>query len=225
MEHVDLLAFDTDGAIEETAAKAGIDRKSFFRRAGVAGAGLVAGGSILGAFTGSALAADTPQSDIDILNFALTLEYLEAEYYRQGSASGALSGNWQRTAVLLAQDETAHVQALQQALGSAAVASPKFDFKGLPNDPGGFIKTAYVLESTGVHAYLGQAGNLKTPALLAAAASIVTVEAAHRAAIAMLAQQDDPRGKNGINPDGPFDTPLTKDQVLAAVTQTGFIVG
>jgi hypothetical protein len=225
MDHVDLLAFDRDGAIEETAAKAGIDRAQFFRRAGVAGAGLVAGGGILGALASSAMAADAPASDIDILNFALTLEYLEADYYRQGAASQALTGNWQRTAVLIAADETAHVQALQSALGSAAVPSPKFDFKGLPNDPGGFIKTAYVLESTGVHAYLGQAGNLKTPALLAAAASIVTVEAAHRAAIAMLAQQDDPRGKHGITPDGPFDTPLSKDEVLKAVQQTGFIVG
>ncbi len=127
--------------------------------------------------------------------------------------------------VLLSSDETTHVQTLQSVLGSAAVPSPKFDFKGIPNDAGAFIKTAYVLESTGVHAYLGQAGNLQTPALLAAAASIVTVEAAHRAAIAMLAQQDDPRGKNGITPDGPFDTPLTKQQVLTAVQQTGFIVG
>ena len=61
-------------------------------------------------------------------------------------------------------DESARVAFLKTALGSKAVKEPKFDFQGIPSDPAKFAATAYVLENTGVHAYLGQAGNITTPA-------------------------------------------------------------
>ncbi|MEA2170963.1 MAG: hypothetical protein QOF76_4263, partial [Solirubrobacteraceae bacterium] len=90
-----------------------------------------------------------------------------------------------------------------------------------------FLETAFVLENTGVHAYLGQAGNLKSKALLAAAASIVTIEARHAAAIAALIG-DKPYDLSGTGhsytPDGAFDTPFSKKKVLKAVGATGFIV-
>jgi hypothetical protein len=227
VDHIDLQAFDTDGAIAETAERAGIDRAQFFKRAGLAGAGLIGGAGVFSMLTAPAMAQSgaLPAGDVDILNFALTLEYLEADFYRKGAAGQKLTGNWQKIAVLLAGHETTHVQTLQGVLGSAAIAQPQFDFDGIPNDIGAFIKTAFTLENTGVHAYLGQAGNIQTPAILQAAATIVTVEARHAAAIAMLAQQDDPTGKGGITPDGAFDVPLTKQQILTAVGKTGFIVG
>jgi len=75
-----------------------------------------------------------------------------------------------------------------------------------------------VLENTGVHAYLGQAGNIKTPAYLLAAASIVTIEARHSGAIGSILNQS-------ISPNGPFDNGYTAAKVLQAVKGTGFIVG
>jgi Ferritin-like domain len=101
------------------------------------------------------------------------------------------------------------------------VKMPKFDFKGIPSDQSMFAATAQVLENTGVHAYLGQAGNIKKPAYLGAAASIVTIEARHSGAIGLI---NDPGG-DAIAPSGPFDTPYTAAKVLAAVKSTGFIVG
>ena len=75
-----------------------------------------------------------------------------------------------------------------------------------------------MLENTGVHAYLGQAGNIKTPAYLLAAASIVTIEARHSGAIGSILNKS-------ISPNGPFDNGYTAAKVLQAVKGTGFIVG
>ena len=77
-----------------------------------------------------------------------------------------------------------------------------------------------MLENTGVHAYTGQAGNIKTPAYLLAAASIVTIEARHAGAIGAYL---DPKPTE-IAPSGSFDTGLSAAKVLAAVKATGFIV-
>jgi hypothetical protein len=86
-----------------------------------------------------------------------------------------------------------------------------------------FMKTAQVLENTGVHAYSGQALNIKTPAYVKAAVSILTIEARHASVIGLLNEGAAPSGKE-IAPNGPFDTPLTASAVLTAVKGTGFIV-
>jgi len=169
---------DRDGAIRETAE--GVDgetRAAFFRKAGLAGGGLVAGGALLGGLPSVAAAKPSAKRDVKILNFALTLEFLEAAFYVEARDSGALSGRTLDFAKLVADHETTHVQFLQKALGSAAVKSPQFDFKGTTKNQGTFQQTALTLENTGVRAYLGQAAKL-TPKSLKAAASIVTIEAA-----------------------------------------------
>jgi len=231
---------DRDGALRETAAQAqdalrGETRASFLRKAGLAGGAVIGGGALLGALVPSgALAAGAhtamsngrpPASfgpgDIGILNYALTLEYLEAQFYNEAAAHGAVTDP--QTKVFLAatvRDEDAHVAFLQQALGSKAVAKPRFDFQGIVADQTKFQQTAYVLENTGVHAYLGQAGNIENPAYLAAAASILTIEARHASVIGLIIDES----VTGIAPNGSFDTPLTAEQVLAAVAATGFIV-
>ena len=227
MTHINLDAVDTDGAIREAAEEvAGDTRLGFLRRAGVAGGAAVGGGAILGGLISPALASANgapPRSfgkgDIGILNFALTLEYLERAFYNEATSAGKITDAKTRTFLqVTTRDERAHVAFLKKALGHRAVKEPKFNFQGIPSDPAKFVATAYVLENTGVHAYLGQAGNIKTPGYLLAAASIVTIEARHSGAIASII------GKS-ISPNGSFDTGYTAQTVLKAVKGTGFIVG
>jgi rubrerythrin len=213
---------DPSGAVAETAAEAGSNRGDFLKRGAVGGLGLVAGSGLMAglpSIASAARGAKIPKSDIAILNFALTLEYLEAAFYRQAHRHGHLHGDTKVFAAIVAKHEAVHVKTLKSVLGSKAVKSPKFDFKGTNLHQGSFQKTAFALENTGVHAYLGQAGNIKTGALLAAAASIVTIEARHAALIAQI------MGKEHMaTPDGAFDKPWTKKHVLRVVTATGFIV-
>jgi hypothetical protein len=233
MDHLDLHSIDADGAIAETHAAAveavdsGHTRSNFLRKGALAGGAAMSGGAILGALLpGTALAAGkgTPpagtfgKGDIGILNYALTLEYLESAFYNAATKNNVAKGDKVLTAFLktATADENAHVKFLKAGLKSAAVKSPKFNFGKAVTDKATFAATAYVLENTGVHAYLGQAGNIKNPAYLLAAASIVTVEARHSGAIGSYL------GK-AIAPT-PFDTGLTAAQVLKAVAGTGFIV-
>ena len=161
-------------------------------------------------------AAPSPSQDVKILNFALTLEYLEAEFYTQAVAGGALSGELLKFAKTVKAHEVAHVAFLKSALGSKAVAKPTFDFKGTTDDPAKFQATAIVLEDTGVAAYNGQGPNL-TKKTLGAAASVVSVEARHAAWIRDIAKK---------NPaPAAFDAFKTMGQVLSAVKATGFITG
>ena len=210
---------DTDGALQETAAAvAGADRADFLRKAAFGGAAVLGAGGLLGMLPSVASAA-TPASDVAILNFALTLEYLEAEFYAGARANaGIFKGDTRNFVDVVARHEATHVAFLRKALGSAAVKKPKFDFKGTNNtNQATFEKTAQLLEDTGVAAYLGQAGNIKTKAILAAAGSILTVEARHAAWMRVIRQ---------VAPAPvAFDAPKTKAQILAAVKGTGFIVG
>ena len=225
MAHINLEAVDTDGAIREAAdAVAGDTRMSFLRKGAMGGAAALSGGAILSALIpGSALAAGAPPSsfgagDIGILNYALTLEYLESSFYNEAAASGKITNKALKQFLETVQkDENAHVKLLKGALGSKAAKKPNFDFQGIPSNPAKFAATAYVLENTCVHAYLGQAPNIKEAKVLLTAASIVTVEARHAGAIGLFLDK-------AIAP-GPLDTGWTAAKVLKAVKGTGFIKG
>jgi hypothetical protein len=235
MSHtINLAQIDVDGAVREARADAidglpqGDTRLGFLRKSAVAGGAAISGGAILGALAPSALAAGggrPPASfgkgDIGILNYALTLEYLEAAFYNGASAANLpLSSQAAAFLKIVTKDENAHVKFLKGALASKAAKEPKFDFKGANTNAEMFMKTAQVLENTGVHAYSGQALNIKSPAYVKAAISILTIEARHASVIGLL---NEPAGE-AIAPNGPFDTPLTASQVLTAVKGTGFIV-
>jgi rubrerythrin len=227
---INLDEIDVDGAVREAAHEvSGDTRLSFLKKAGVAGGAVMGGGAVLSALAPSAFASSggrPPSSfgkgDIGILNYALTLEYLEAAFYN-GATAAALNLNSQTAAFLkvVSKDENAHVKFLKTALGSKAAKEPKFDFKGANTSTETFMKTAQVLENTGVHAYSGQALNIKNPAYVAAALSILTIEARHASVVGLLIE---PEGSD-IAPNGPFDTPYTASKVLAAVKGTGFITG
>lgn len=206
-----LGAFDADGALAESADRLNqLNRKGFLRGAGA----LVGGGLLFGALPSAAFGA-TPKGDVAILNYALTLEYLEAAFYKEANDKGSLSGETARFAKLVQQHEDTHVTALKKAVGSAAVKKPSFDFQGTTSSQATFQQTAVVLEDTGVRAYQGQAANIKTPAILRAAISIHPVEARHASWIRLVSGM--PPAPDAFNPADDMAT------VLAAVQGTGFI--
>ena len=221
-----LEELDRDGAIRETADAVDAEtRGAFLKKAGV-GLGVLAAGSAFAGAIPQLAGAAVPASDVAILNFALTLEYLEAAFYAEANANKIFGANKElfRFSQVVSQHEAAHVAFLKKALGSAAVAKPKFDFKGTTEDAAKFAATAQVLEDTGVHAYLGQVGLIKTKAILAGAGRILPVEARHAAWIR------DIRFSGGTTPPttpapASFEDGFSKAKILAAVAATGFIVG
>ncbi len=208
-----LAVFDVDGALREAADRINNgNRKTFLRNSGL----LVGAGALLTLVPGASKAfGATPKGDVDILNYALTLEYLESAFYKEANASGALKGRYAKFGQVVADHEAQHVTALKKALGSSAVKKPSFDFQGTTKDQAKFGATSIVLEDTGVKAYQGQAGNIKTPAILAAAASILPIEARHAAWIRDIVGM--PPAPDAFNPAADMAT------VLAAVKGTGFI--
>jgi len=184
----------------------GMSRGSFMLKGALA-AGAVLGTTAVSPFVASALGASS--GDIEILNFALTLEYLETDFYANKAKAVGLAGDAKALAASFAAEEQQHVDALLKAirsLGGTPVKQPTFVFPA--TDQASFLKLAYVLENTGVGAYNGAGPLLANKALLAAAGSIVQVEARHAAAIGLLTGSP-------VTPDGGFDKPLSKSQVLA----------
>ena len=185
----------------------GVSRQSFIL-SGALAAGAAFGLGAVSPFVSSALGATS--SDIDILNFALTLEYLETNFYTVKGKSVGLSGAAAKYAESFGHEESQHVDALTkaiQSLGGTPVAMPKFNFP--VTNEATFLGLAYTLENVGVAAYNGAGPSVSSAAILAAAGSIVQVEARHAATIGALI------GK-AVTPNGAFDKPMTKTQVLAA---------
>ena len=215
VEHFDIGTLDVDQAIRE--AEAGVigdTRADFFRKAAVGGGAMIGGGVLLAGMPALAEARPSKRQDVAILNYALTLEYLESAFYIEAVKNGAISGEVLDTATIIRDHEVTHVKALKQVLGRKAVRKPKFDFADTTSDPAKFLATAVALEDTGVAAYNGQATNL-TAGALAAAARIVSVEARHAAWIRSIV---------GKTPAADAtDSPLTEAQVLAAIRKTGFL--
>jgi hypothetical protein len=214
-DHLTLDAVDVDGAVREALDDAAsASRAGFLKHAAVAGGTIAAGGVLLGGLPKLVTAAPSPAQDVRILNFALLLEYLEAEFYTQAAGSGALSGETAEFARVVGAHERAHVAFLRKGLGSQAGAKPTFDFKGTTENQARFQATAVLLEDTGVAAYNGQGPNL-TKKTLGAAAQIVSVEARHAAWIRDIVRK---------NPaPAAFDPARTRRQIETAVGRTGFI--
>jgi rubrerythrin len=185
----------------------GMTRSAFIVRGALA-AGAVYGAGVVAPFVSEAV-AQSGGGDLDIVNFALTLEYLETDFYAQALKLG-LSSDVKKLATLIHDDEAQHVDALTatvRKLGGTPASKPTFAFPD--TNEKSFLKLAQTLEDTGVSAYNGAAPSIQSKDVLAAAGTIVQVEARHAAAI---------RLKNGASPaPNAFDKALTKDSVLAAV--------
>ena len=230
---ITLEAVDVDGAVreaEEGALGAAFDRGQFIKRGAVAGGSFLAAGVLFSGFMSPAQAAISTQhsskkNDVKILNYALTLEYLESAFYDQAVANNNFANAEVRAfAQAVRAHEAAHVKALRKVLGKAAVKSPKFAFGAAVTDAATFQKTAQVLEDTGVAAYAGQGPNIAQRAVVKAALSIHSVEARHAAWIRYL-NGGGAAGAATANQPAPatFDKPKTERTVLKAVAGTKFI--
>lgn len=223
------------------------DRYSFYSRRNLLkfSSNLIAAGipAIVAGTLNKALAQTTTapsQAAIDVANFALTLEYLEDEFYRTGlSTAGLVPSSDMAVISQISKHETAHVALLKAALMTAAVAKPTFKFPaGTFTSYATFLATARALEDTGVQAYKGQAPVLiNDKSILAVALQIHSVEARHasevRRMLGLKGWVSDTTNTTfmqgtvnlktlpnvtGISDDnfrGAFDEPLTKAQVLA----------
>ena len=187
-------------------------RADFFKKVAVAGVGATAGSALLSRKAHAQYSGGSA-GDLEIANFALTLEYLEAEYYGLALDSGLLSGSALSYIQATFDHENQHVDALTsliQDAGGTPVAKPTFDFGDAFASQSSILNTAATLEITGVGAYLGAAPMISEPSVLAAAGSIVGVEGEHVVAI---------NGLLGVVPPAniAFPEALSQDAVLAAI--------
>ena len=151
------------------------------------------------------------KGDVGILNYALTLEYLETAFYADVVKSGLFKGSDLATIRKFGEEEAEHVSALTafvKKLGGKPAPKPKTEFP--LKSAKSVLELAGTVENVGAAAYLGQAANIKSPAVLAPALSIHSVEGRHSAALNTLL------GKS-ITPDGAFAKPADAATVLKSV--------
>lgn len=199
-----------------------VDRKRFLKVAGSGAAAsfgafvLAACGSSSKKSAASTAAATTAASssetgDVAIANYALTLEYLETEFYEKVVAAGLFKGKVGSLVADFGRQEASHVAALKAAvmkLGGTPAAKPEGKFP--ITTATAVAELAYTVENLGASAYLGQAGNIQSPEVLASALAIHSVEARHAATLGTLV-------KKSVTPDGAFAKPADMSTVLAAV--------
>jgi hypothetical protein len=221
----------TEGVVKGL-ARDDVERKKFLRMAGrtmgsgaaatalgafIAACGSSSSSSSSSATTGAASSSAATSSgsnnssgDLAIVNYALTLEYLESQFYDKVVKSGLFSGPNLSVIKIFRGEEHEHVTALHKvamSLGTpAATPKGKFPLK----DAASVAKLAGAVENLGAAAYLGQAGNIKSKEILAAALAIHTVEARHAATLNLVL-------KLSPTPDGAFAKPMSMAQVLKVV--------
>lgn len=220
------------GAVQEL-ARDDVERKKFLKMAGKKlGAGTAAGS--LAAFiaacgssasssskssptssaaaspSSSASSSSSDAGDLAIVNYALTLEYLESQFYAKVIQSGLFHGKDLSILKTFGAEEAEHVIALKKLASSlgtpVAMPTGKFPIKSASQ----VTRLAATVENLGAAAYLGQAGNIKSKKILAAALSIHSIEARHAATLNLVLKQDP-------TPQGAFAKPMTMSQVLAVV--------
>jgi rubrerythrin len=157
------------------------------------------------------------KGDVGILNYALTLEYLETAFYADVVKSGLFKGAELATIKKFGAEEAEHVAALTAAvkqLGGTPAPQPKTEFP--LKSAKSVLELAGTVENLGAAAYLGQAPNIKSPEVLASALAIHSVEGRHASALNTLLGLS-------ITPDGAFAKPAGAKEVLKSVEP--FIVG
>jgi hypothetical protein len=225
------------GVVEEL-ARDDVERKHFLKMAGK-GMGSVAAATGLAAFiaacgsssssssssagtsssaaaagtssTSSASSSSAPSGDLAIVNYALTLEYLESQFYAKVIKSGLFHGKNLSVIKSFGAEETQHVVALKKVAMSLGTPAKEPMGKFPIHSAAQVTKLAGAVENLGAAAYLGQAGNLQSKEILAAALSIHSIEARHAATLNLVLG-------TSPTPDGAFAKPMTMAQVLKVVT-------
>jgi hypothetical protein len=163
-----------------------------------------------GASTGTSTSSTSGSGDLAIVNYALTLEYLEDQFYKKVIGSGLFSGSALSTIKTFGAEESEHVAALLKVAQSLGTPAAKPTGKFPLGSAGAVLKLAATVENLGAAAYLGQAGNIQNKEILAAALAIHTVEARHASTLNLVLKQSP-------TPDGAFAKPMSMAQVLAVV--------
>jgi len=207
-----LEQLDRDEALlESIAILQGETRAGFLRKAALGSAG------ILAALAAPARAADSV-SDVDILNFGLRFERLQATFYTQADELGTIHkmpAAKQRWAEVLGAHERAHVRILKKILGDKAGKRPFFDFHGVTETEDGFTRTAVAMEDLTVALLAGVTPRVHDRSLTAALFGLLTTEARH-AAWARHIVGTTPVGRS-------VDRARTLDSVRGTVSRTHFI--
>ncbi len=255
MTRINLEQLDASGDLRSMAEQAGaIDptgntRRDLMRN-GVVTAGTFAAGSALlgfldpveamaaakkgqkGAYSTSLkkvrrTAKKPTHNDVIIANYALTLEYLEAAFYAAAADMNYPDQDIRAAAAVLAEHEAAHVKALKQVLGKAAVRAPKLNMDAVGaalKDQETFILTASQIEPVGTAAYAGAGPYLSNVDVTAAALAIHSVEANHAAYTAQLCAQKGISGAPNPAPNA-FNPAFTFKKTVKTVTGLDFVVG
>jgi Ferritin-like domain len=181
---------------------------------GFAALGALAAVPVVGRLTrlGDALASPSKSQDVRILQLVLQVEYTQVAFYERALQKASLQGELLEFARTALAHERAHLEAIKRALGGNAGPSPRFAFGAAVRDPEQFKRTAIKLEDIAIAGYNGQATNL-TPGTLAAAATIVSVEARHASWVRTLAGE--------IAAPEAIDKPITAAQVASGLHQIG----
>jgi hypothetical protein len=195
---------DRDEALLETvAALHGDTRADLLRKAALGGAGMLA---VLAA--PASVAAAKRVTDVDILNFGLRFERLQATFYSEAETLGtvaAMAAPKQRWARVLGAHERAHVHIIKKILGRKAGKRPFFDFHGVTETDDGFTRTAVAMEDLTVALLAGVTPRVHDRGLTAALFGLLTTEARHAAwarnivrTVPAASAFDEPRSLNGV---------------------------
>lgn len=207
-----LADLDCDGALEEAAASfLPSSRREFFRR------GILSGGALVGILTlpedaGAALAKT--KRDIAIVNFDVVLEYLQSALYVEAQRLGALSPKTLEWARVVGAHELAHVEALKRMVDRPP-ARPSFNFRGVTEREASFVKTAVAFEDLTAAILKWQALRLHSTQIVAAAATLHTVETRHAAWIRRIV------GRRPVT--SAFDEPADQQRMVRLISSTDFI--
>jgi hypothetical protein len=214
MTELTLADVDRDEALGEAiAGLCGSTRAGFLRGAVLGSAAML-----------TALAAPAPAEaaldDVDILNFGLRFERLQATFYTQADELGTVGSmppQRRRWAETLGAHERAHVKIIKQVLGPKAGPKPMFDFGEANETDANFTRTAVAMEDLTVALLTGVTPRMRDRRLIAALFGLLTVEARHAAWARHLV---------GSTPvPAAFDHARTLPSIDATLDRTRFIVG
>ncbi|MEA2405479.1 MAG: hypothetical protein QOE08_2126 [Thermoleophilaceae bacterium] len=191
----------------------GMTRAAFMTRGALAAASAYGLGAVAPWVQRAVAQESGAGGDTGIVQFAISLEYLEAAFYKRGLKEvPGLSGDVKDVVAQLRDQEADHVDmliSLLNQLGAGAATPPKFDFGGAFDSEATFLQLAQTFEDTGVQAYNGVGPAVQSPDVLGSVASIVQVEGRHAGVIR------DIRGAP-ITP-GAFDRGASRQIVLERV--------